>query len=383
MATCTVKLDLAEIDDKVIKYYKELMDASTAQDSIYLKAKETLNAILDEAGLDSREKSTILSQTIGNMVNGLSTQAMQGAIDLAKDDRDAEYVLAKLCADTELTQIQKDKVTIDIADTEAAINSKIAQRWLTQAQLYRDFGVIPDNLVFSHEELDNIDYNEDYGTKYQEVRLAKANVYGSYAASYRQNGVVLPSIDSEGLLLERTSADSDGLVYWQTKVAKRNEEGFDDNMRQHVANSSATMISMLLSTEASKIDYTPYLDNWSNAITYLNTTKNETAGTITLDTVISISKSTGATITGISSNLLAGSSVTIKIYDNGPLNDGVDIQVSTSAVGIIQLNGTWEVVVTPAMINELSLTFTGNITASTLDSTGSIVSDTDSIKVLE
>ena len=271
MATCSIKLDLNEIDDKVVEYYKKLMDTSTAQDSIYLKAKETLKAILDDAGLDNREKSTILSQTISSMVSGLSAQAMQGAIDLAKDDRDSEYVLAKLCADTELVQTQKDKILADIAETEEDIKLKAAQGWMIQAQLHRDYGIIPSQLTsYTKEMLTDVDYNEDYGTKYEEIRLARSNIYNQYASGWRQNGYVSPSVDTDGFLTASTTSNNEGLSYWQTKVAERNEQAFDDNMRQHVANSSATMMSMLLSTDASGICYEPFVAQWGNAIGYLN-----------------------------------------------------------------------------------------------------------------
>ena len=271
MATCTVKLDINEIDDKVIEYYKLLMETSTGQESIYLKAKETLNSILDDAGITGREKADILSKTIANMVNGISAQSMQSAIDLAKDNRDAEYILGKLCADIELSQAQKDKIIADTAAVETDTKVKIAQGWLIQAQLYRDFGAIPDQLTYTKEELDTIDYDTNYGTKYESIRLAQGNVYNTYANAYRQNGMVALAYKANGDLDSATNGDLEGLTYWQTRVAERQKQGFDDNQRQHVANSSASMISMLLSTDASGIDYTPYLADWTLAIDYLNT----------------------------------------------------------------------------------------------------------------
>jgi hypothetical protein len=277
MATCDVKLTLDEIDDRVVEIYQKLMSASTDKDSVYIKAKETLKSILDDSGLDARERANVLSTTIAGMVNGISAQAMQGAIDLAKDDRDAEYVLAKLCADTVLEQAQTAKIEADTLDTEANTNLKIAQGWKLQAELHRDYGVYPDHLVgYTKEMLVGTDYNETYGTKAEELRLAKANVYNQYSSGWRQNGLVNIALDSDGFLTgSTTSGDDDtagyaGLSYWQTRVAERNERGFDDNMRQHVANSSASMMSMLLTTEIAGIDYGPFIAQWGNAIGYLN-----------------------------------------------------------------------------------------------------------------
>jgi len=351
------------------------MKASTTRDSIYLKAKETLLAILQDAGIDNRERSSIISQTIASMVNGISAQALQGAIELAKDDRDSEYVLAKLCADIQLEQAQKDKIIAETAAVQMDTKVKTAQGWRLQAELHRDYGVLPDSMVYTNEELAAIDYNESYGTKAESIRLAQANVYNGYAAAYRQNGYVALDLTTDGMITSQTSADTDGLVFWQTRVAERNERGFDDNMRQHVANSSATMISMLLSTEASGIDYIPYLTSWSSAINYLNTTANETAGSITNDVLpASISIAVGVTLTGTTLNILAGTSVTIKISDG--------TTTSATAVGIVQLDGTWSVVVTPGMLNGLIPVASGTVTATVMDSTGALRTDIDTTQIV-
>jgi hypothetical protein len=281
MATCSNKLDLTSIDDRVVTLYQKLMTASSGKDSLYIKAKETLNAILDEAGITGREKSEVLASTVTGIVSGLSAQTLQAAIDLAKDERDAEYILAKLCADTAFTEAQKDKIVADTADTEANTNLKIANGWLIQAQLHRDYGVVPSNLTsYSKEMLINNDYDEDYGTKWENIRLTQANINSTYAGSFRQNGLVNIQTTAAGYLDTDavtgtsgiTTEGKEGLTYWQTRVAERQEQGFEDNKRQHVANSSATMISMLLSTEEADLvdDAAAALADWTTAIDYLN-----------------------------------------------------------------------------------------------------------------
>jgi hypothetical protein len=72
--------------------------------------------------------------------------------------------------------------------------------------------------------------------------------------------------------VEGTEGDTTGLTYWQTKVAERNEQGFDDNMRQHVANSSATMVSMLLTSEDASLTAVAQEISliWKTAANYLN-----------------------------------------------------------------------------------------------------------------
>jgi len=250
---------------------------------------------------------------------------------------------------------------------------KRMQGWRVQAELHRDYGVIPDQLDIASDILTNIDYDASYGTKHESIRLAQANVYNGYAAAYRQNGYVAVNLDTDGMIDTGTTGDTDGLVYWQTRVAERNEQGFDDNMRQHVANSSATMISMLLSTEASGIDYAPYLANWSNAITYLNTTKSETSGSITNDVPpASISIGVGVTLTGTTVNIPAGTSVVMTITDSATT------PASTTLVGIVQLDGTWSIIVNSTALNGFTVG-AGTISASVMDNTDVLRIDTDAI----
>ena len=273
--SCVNKLELTNIKYEMLANYKELMTATTAEDSLYIKAKETITAILNEAGLTAIERANIISQTVAGMVNGLSGQAMQMAFEMAKDGRDSEYILAKMCADTALTNKTVEKIAADIETQNADTRLKRANGWMLQAQLYRDYGVIPSLISYDKETLLTTDYDEDYGTKYESVRLAKANVYTTYAETYRKNGLLGYTTNTVGDLATVTdsaAADSlaKGLTYWQTRVAKRQEQGYDDNMRQHVVNSSAGMISMLLSTEVSGIDYDPFMAQWGNAVGWLN-----------------------------------------------------------------------------------------------------------------
>jgi len=157
----------------------------------------------------------------------------------------------------------------DIANADQDLKSKVYNGWKIQGELVRDFGVNAFNLAVTDDIIPQIQYNSS-GTKYEAERQARANVYNTYASSYRGNGYVAVNLNADGTLANTTTGDVNGLTTAQTAVAVRQEIGFDDNMRQHVANSSASMMSMLLSTEASGIDYAPYLAKWSTSIDYLN-----------------------------------------------------------------------------------------------------------------
>jgi len=258
----------------IIDTYKELMEASTGQGSAYLHAKETLVDVYKNSSITDKMKAEIIANTISSISINITNQAMEMAYKLEKENRDAEYVLTKLKEDTRLTTAQIVKIESDIENVDADKDLKIMAGWKAQGELYRDYGVSTWDYGLMPTILPNGAYSA-YGTKVETIKMSQANVYNGYATAYRQNGVVLPAIDgATGWLTNATTGDATGLSYWQTQVAERQKKGFDDNTRQHVANSSATMVSMLLSSEEAALvdDASAALAKWTTAVDYLNQT---------------------------------------------------------------------------------------------------------------
>jgi len=268
MATVYNQEILRELSPEVVEVFKELMDASTGQSSVYLKAKETLIQILEDSNITGDQKGNIIAQTIASMVNGITAQSMDTALKIAKFERDDPFMLTKTREETKVITAQVGKIEAEILDTEASIDLKRFQGWQIQGVIKRDLGIDAHDLTEDTVIVPVGEYHDE-GIKYETIRQAQANTYGAYAGAFRTHGYVDLNLNPDGTLAATTVGDTTNLTYWQTKVAERQFVGFDDNMRQHVANSSATMISMLLSTEASGIDYGKYLDGWMGAIEYL------------------------------------------------------------------------------------------------------------------
>lgn len=257
-------------DIDITETYKRLMAASIGQGSVYLKAKETLNDSLDSMkGLSESDKAKVLGDTISAIAKTITSEAMQVALKIELENRDAPYALTKVKEDTRLVtaQIAKTEKEIDLADENVWIATVTG--WKAQAEVYRDYGIQTWNQAETSRILPQAAYL-DYGTKVSAMKKADVDTYATYANSYRQNGLVTYTANSDGSL---ASASGDGvyngLTYFQMKVAERQIQGFDDNMRQHVVNSSASMISMLVSSEVAGIDYTPFVNRWNSGADYL------------------------------------------------------------------------------------------------------------------
>ena len=274
MATTTVSYNqiTGETDLEVKSVFNELMQASTERGSMYLRAKETIIDYVDKGELDQREKAALVAKHITELAQSMTAQTLSAAVQVAKENRDAKYTLTKLREDTKLTTAQTQKL---LADTDkTVIDNKLGIMAIkkAQAELYRDYGVNVSQLTTAVENLLIASNFDEAGTKYESIKMAQANVYNGYATAYRQNGLVSIVTDTKGYVTTGTTADTTGINYWQAKVAERQEMGFDDNMRQHVANSSATMVSMLLSSEDASLSTQAQtvLDKWSTAVNYLN-----------------------------------------------------------------------------------------------------------------
>ena len=250
--------------------YSKIMKAATGQDSIYIKAKETMQDFYtNNSGLTDMQKATLMSQMISEIAKSVTSEAMQTALKIDMENRDAPYALTKLKADTMMVEAEMQKMAADIDIAKQQLINETVSGWNVQAQGYRDFGIQTWNQSVGTTILPQSAYVQ-YGTKVTSIEKANADIYSAYSSSYRQFGTVNYTLNADGTPLTITG-DTHGLTYWQTAVAARQEQGFEDNQRQHIVNSSASMVSMLLTANAPGIDYTPYLSEYSNAVTYPQT----------------------------------------------------------------------------------------------------------------
>lgn len=312
----------------VEEQYKKLMKASTEDDSVYLKMKDTITQFVTDTTLNDRERADIISTTLTNITGQLSATSMTAAIQIATENRDAPFALTKARVDTELADSQRKNseqeykiLQLKEKEVQAGIDTAVIGGWNTQANMYRDTGFNASNLSTSTVILPHTGSKEDSGIKLQQYKASQADTYAKFAGAIQNNGYVQYSLGVNGLPVGVLSED--GMVAEQTRVAKRQRFAFDDNMRQHVLNSSASMLGVMIGSEAfeSAAAYTPHLLKWDEAADFLNTTRAlETgarpAGIIDILPVIvyTVGVNTSAiAVAGTTANVNDGTSVIIKI----------------------------------------------------------------------
>jgi hypothetical protein len=375
MATAYDQVLVGDID--ITETYKKLMKASTGEDSIYLRAKETLQDLYETtSGLSDTQKATLIGQGIIDIAKDMTSNAMQMALKIDTENRDAAYALTKLKEETRLTTAQVAKVEKDIDLAGKNLWIATVTGWKMQAEAYRDYGIQTWNQLETDMILAQNAYTE-YGTKVETLKKAKVDTYATYANSYRQNGKVNYTTNITDGSFATVTAVAEGLTYQQTKVAERQRQGFDDNMRQHVVNSSASMVSMLLATEASGINYTPYLDKWSTAASYLSTNLSVSGGSMSVSSWGILSKSSGITISGSVTNIDAGRTVSVVL--TSVATDTVTSVTIYGAVNIVLIDGTFSIVTPGSMFSSMVTGTTYSVKVSLLDNAGNSVIITNSM----
>ena len=246
------------------KEYKMLAEFAMGPDSPYLRAKDTLLEYFEGVGskLSDREKADMLVGLIEKTSISMSSELMGTAVKVAMETRDAPYNLAKTVAEVKAISTNSAKVVAEtsftsakIDETRVGISKTIISSQAEQAAVYSKTGI----KLEKNGSIAQISHtiSNSLATDVVAGKSGRASMYAGLAASYRASGKdvgVKIVEDSAGKLTLAVSQDdmSDstdyGLTWAQTKVAVRQEKGFDDNMIQHAANSSANTIGLLLSS---------------------------------------------------------------------------------------------------------------------------------------
>jgi len=291
-------------------WFSTLMAASVADGSIYITAKETMLEYFASDGntLTSREQSEMLVKLVGDMTTTMTKSCMDTAYAIVLADRDGPYTLSKIKEDTMGSQEGRDKMAADNCNVGSDKDLKDAQKdkmvidgWAVQARMDRDDGISANGWVTStpvipintHGTIDGTPFTKyQYGTKYFNTKQIQSSINATYAKSYRDSGYVKYTQDTNGVLStigngtmvgEGESTEAYGLTYAQTDVAIRQEKAFDDNMLQHAANASASMIGVMIGSGAASAVPACYSDALGKSLCELTKGVEQCCTTTELD----------------------------------------------------------------------------------------------------
>ena len=263
---------------EVISKYNELSVALTDVDSMYLKAKETLDELFKTNTMTAVDKANIISNTLSNITIQSSQMALNTALQWCTAEK--QILFDKMKLSYELEQINQGSLKI-AQDTLNAEQDNL----ILQAQMLRMYGK-PTLVNGKITALDNS------GKLYEEAQLIKqqtlneetkntqieaqtdelyARIHQLVADTYVNHGVFNGyALSPTGLSgVTRVATGYKTLSELNALVGAEQAKGYVYNAWANAVSSSASMLATLISTE-SNVDYTGYLSKWNTAIDKLN-----------------------------------------------------------------------------------------------------------------
>ena len=249
-------------DLNVIEKYEKLMTATIADGSLYMRTKETFFELFKDLELDSEEKAQMVSLSMSQLAGSMSDASMQTALSWAKEERDGEYTLAILHGQALKAQADVLLSQAAICEMESKTDNLCAQREVMLAGSMRENGRVS---TYDTEDSCKPLALMDEGLKYHQTEMVKGQRYGILSDTYMKNGRV--DIDAEGLPV---TTDGAGKMTEDIRFSIRQRISFEDSKRNHAANASSQMISGLLAAEVVTDDHQSLIDQWVQAMSYLN-----------------------------------------------------------------------------------------------------------------
>lgn len=264
----------------VVEKQRLLVEEALAPDGAYIRAKETLNDLLDRGGITEELRAKVIGETISQIAIGITANAMSTGLQWAAKETENSFKKEEMSRTLALLDSQGEEAK------EKAVAS-IAAKQLLQAQLIRDYGqpiLDNDGNVVSlpdsgriYETIENLKQDTANKVKLNDQVVAQtdevyARTHRLVADTYINHGVFQwTSLNNNGMSgVQKLVTNYTTLSDLQKVVSAEQAKGYAYNAWSNAATSSGGMIGTLVAAEIPGLNYTTYLDKWMTAVTKIN-----------------------------------------------------------------------------------------------------------------
>ena len=245
----------------VISKYSSLVKESIGGDSVYIRAKETVEALVTDGSIDDAQKASIISEVIGGAVSGITSSAMSTALQWSMQEK--ELALKKLEMDQQLN-VLAEEINLKTAQTSQVDN----QAQLGQVESRRMYGVasfdvngnitslsdagkVWEDMVLVQQKVTNAAIEEDLITaKIVESKAASHKIvadayvnYGSYTFVVDPGTGGLSSVTQTHVGSHVTLSDT------QREIAIEQGKGYTYNAWANALTGSASMLGTAIASD--------------------------------------------------------------------------------------------------------------------------------------
>lgn len=265
----------------VLSKYESLISKSLDGDSIYIRAKETVESLVSEGALDDARKAEIISNVVSSIVASITNSSMSTALSWATSER--EFALNKLETEIKL-EVLANETLLKAAQTDQIANNI----QLAKVESQRMYGVP----VFDNDG--NLISLSDKGKVYEdtqltitqrekvveEIELTKQKSNESYAAVHKiiadtyvnYGSYTYTGLSDEGILTVSKTSSNPSLSEAQLQIAQEQAKGYTYNAWANALTGSASMLGTAIASEYA--DFSPGSTGGNLLQTVADTTSN-------------------------------------------------------------------------------------------------------------
>ena len=246
----------------ILTKYQELMKESLGSDSVYIRAKETIQELTQEGDMTNTDKAKIISEVVSSLSGSLSNACMSTALNWANAEKD--IALKKLQLEKELDILDKDKLI-----KEAQLDKTRQENIAIQAQTIKTYGTptVVDGLVTSIADDGKISYEtsllqQERVNKEKDAKILDSKLNESYVAIHKVVADTVTNygawnysnstIGPDGLAAAPTRYEASGVVPLsdvQREIAKEQAKGYAYNAWANALTGTSSMLGTAIASE--------------------------------------------------------------------------------------------------------------------------------------
>ena len=263
----------------ILDKYKQLIEATSDGESLYVRAREVIRALKDDNMITNGDEGAAIAQVVSQLAGSGMSSAISGALQWATAEKDIQFKKEEL-------EYRIDQMKLEAEKTEVDRDVSAAQKIYTQAKTIREMGtptILNGNVASLPSE--GLLYNQIEGIKKDneikieqktqiksQTKQVQAQVHKLVADTYVNHGMFTGyTVADTGITGAAKIADTFvTLSDLNKRVAAEQAKGYALNAYGTAASSSAGMIGTLVAAEIPNLDMTPYLTKWGTAVDKLN-----------------------------------------------------------------------------------------------------------------
>lgn len=284
----------SELD--VLEKYQTLVKQSLSGESAYIRAKETIQDLVDSGAIDDAQKAQIISTIVSNVVNNINSSSMSTAMSWANAEKEVELKKLELAVQLDILAqenlLKESQVSQVLNATRLA---KVESRRMYGIPIFNgdgdivsldESGKVVKDIELTTSQIAKIGFENTLVT--QKVAESHAAVHKIVADTYVNYGnYSYTGLSANGITgVTANHGAFKTLSNTQQDIAIEQAKGYVYNAWANALTGSASMLGTAIASEL--VDFSPGSTESDLLITVLKTAQNLQLASTTVDEAVPV-----------------------------------------------------------------------------------------------